>query len=47
MPHSAANVSRTASRAIELLDKDVDVAMQLMGVAMVAEPNDSLFRRRG
>lgn len=35
------------SRAIELLAKEVEVAMQLMGAATIAELNESLIRRRG
>ncbi|MGO2053299.1 alpha-hydroxy acid oxidase [Glutamicibacter sp. AOP38-B1-38] len=35
------------SRAIELLAKEAEVAMQLMGAATIAELNESLIRRRG
>ncbi|PRA04467.1 alpha-hydroxy-acid oxidizing enzyme [Arthrobacter sp. MYb229] len=35
------------SRAIELLAKEVEVAMQLMGAATIGELNESLIRRRG
>ncbi|GGJ49417.1 alpha-hydroxy acid oxidase [Glutamicibacter ardleyensis] len=34
------------SRAIELLAKEVEVAMQLMGAASIGELNESLIRRR-
>lgn len=33
-------------RAIELLAKELDVAMQLMGAASIGELNESLIRRR-